>query len=268
MAHLAFLTCLAENHFETVLDQEREWYRTEMQALYNIDLAPKEQVLANLKQHGKPSNWYGKAKMIQSVLTSWISIKDQMETSATYQDQLQLYGQPLVMPSDLELKPFEILKVVYNGGAEVVLPHTPNVAFQRLQNDPIVVLDLNLPTAPTIAREYFDHCCGEIGGNRFEGVVIKPIANPSETIIPFIKVRNPRYLTLIYGPNYQLHGYFAEKGKNVPRKLKQSAVDYKLGLSMLHQPYASLHCNVEMERLIREFLCAEAKSRTTLDARL
>lgn len=71
-----------------------------------------------------------------------------------------------------------------------------------------------------------------------EGIVIKP----EYTIkgkIPFMKVRNENYLTIIYGYDYKLNYHKFIKTKNITHKVKDSIEDFNMGLKMLQSTHLS-----------------------------
>jgi len=150
-----------------------------------------------------------------------------------YEKQLQLYG----APTDLCYKPFNILKIIYNDGKEVI-PELEGKKvgdlFEIVNKDPICRLQLDDPSADDKSMVYYQ----QIISQGMEGIVIKPESlTPQERkhVAPYLKVRNPDYLTLIYGPDYRQCTKYNKllQNKNIKKKLETSIIENNLGLQML-----------------------------------
>lgn len=175
-----------------------------------------------------------------------ITAADYKSFAENYHKQILLYGSD----SEIMLKPFNILKIIMSNGTEIIpgVYGIPNITndfgteniFRLISDDEICILDMNL--APdniiSLAREFYQR---QITENLSEGIVIKP--NFISTLIaPCIKVRNPQYLSIIYGMDYT-HKPIYEKlisQKNITKKLKLSIEEYKKGLDLLKIPYDQL----------------------------
>lgn len=59
---------------------------------------------------------------------------------------------------------------------------------------------------------------------------------------PYMKVRNPDYLTIIYGYDYRFPHKYKKllKQKSIGQKLKTSITEYALGQEMLSFPWDSI----------------------------
>ena len=117
-----------------------------------------------------------------------------------------------------------------------------------------------------------------------EGVVVKSL---QATEIPYLKVRNEQYLTLVYGPHFRepsVYSVMVQK-KNIHHKLKQSEIEWKLGKKMLCIPYSTFQNNdlnnlqvcsndtldqvrLSYQSLLISFFSEEDQVSATMDARL
>jgi len=256
------LSLLDKYGFSSVLDKETAWatnFRTE----YNVDVVKKEDVMKKLTEE-KRGFWYGKYRGLTELQmklegATW---EQQKENLAIYKRQMDLYGMPVVAPADIVFKPFEVLKVVGLDGQEQVLPFPPDVSFRMLQDDAIHIINLSEGDCREKAQAFFDSVSRDLC---MEGVVLKALDGGAE--VPFLKVRNDNYLTIIYGPNYRQSAQFA-KGKKIHRKLKESEIEWNLGLQMLRRPYATLLTDTEFRKVAIDFVQEEERASAKMDARL
>jgi len=186
-----------------------------------------------------------------------------------YHQQLEIYGRD----AEIEIKPFGILKIVYDDGHEVI----PGLfetqigqidAFGLVSTDKQVIVDFN---------NGFDKCLEEVTNyydaltkdQMMEGVVIKPnfyVPN----VAPFMKVRNPNYLTIIYGYDYTTDGKYTKlmKQKSINKKVKTSIEEFSLGIKMLTTKWSDINPeNAEYSKLLVQFLFLE-ESEKDIDPRL
>lgn len=225
---------------------------------------------ANLKEE------YGDA-----IMTTWshlLTLRSYLEPLArhrqsamTYHQQVQLYSQS----APLTFKPFNVIKIIYADGREVIpdlsmsgthpFGSTASQIFQCINNDAILVVDLTSPQAVEQAQAYYQ---AQVAAG-MEGIVIKPetlTAQERKFVAPYLKVRNPQYLTLIYGYDYQ-HSRKLEElrtNKSIRKKLQTSIIESNLGLSMLQfrmplqesdeTPYRQLMANMIFENRKEESL--------------
>jgi predicted kinase len=179
---------------------------------------------------------YHNFKDLKGILETVPSLEEQERAAGVYQQQLELYGKD----SELEYKPFSILKVVYANGEEEfpTLSMRTSELFSLISEDEFLVVNLESPDTYEAAQRFFEKITTERG---MEGVVIKPEVPLSVgvgaegEVIPFMKVRNKEYLTLVYGYDYRLPHKYEKliKQKSIKRKIKASLAEYKLGMEML-----------------------------------
>jgi|GEM_PF-98959 len=216
------------------------------------------------------------------------------EQASVYHRQVEIFG----AQSELHFKPFNILKVIFqspandgtgarstvSGTCETgnVVPFYPNDILHLSQNEIFTLVSddtvlrehhlLNLEgenaeVSFKWAREFYD----QLTGDDYEGVVIKPNHYPEElNYAPFLKVRNSRYLSIIYGYNYQEPRHYTNlvKQKNIAKKVRNSIRDYNLGLKMLQTPKERItEENSQYVKLLVDFVFGEEDTKD-IDPRL
>jgi len=127
-------------------------------------------------------------------------------------------------------------------------------------------LDLSEPDCLEKAERYFAKLTLE---NQMEGVVIKPEIWNGKTV-PYMKVRNPDYLSIIYGYDYKFPHKFRKllKQKNVNQKLRTSLSEYQLGIRMLGVPFGEIDPDHEGYKEIAANLLFEVAKEQEIDPRL
>ncbi len=187
----------------------------------------------NKMQKGELQEKFGHAynnyKYVKSEADRWQPVEAHQEAWEVYTEQVELYGST----GEVHFKPFRILKAIKKDGT--LVPVTLNNAeqFERINGDSIHIVDFSDPDYFAKAEQWQN---ANIISKDMEGCVIKPL-DPAFNVhvTPFMKVRNPRYLTIIYG--YDM--YFPKKfeklfnQKNINNKVRASKVEYKLGEQML-----------------------------------
>lgn len=187
----------------------------------------------------------------------------------TYHEQLEIFGKD----GELEIKPFGILKIVYEDGHEII-PGLPDSSigqvdiFNIVSSDKQCIIDFN---------QGFDKCFQEVNDyfdtltkdQLMEGIVIKPnFYLPN--FIPCMKVRNHNYLTIIYGYDYTTDNKYSRlmKQKNINKKIKTSIDEFNLGIKMLQTKYSDINeNNINYCRLLVDFLFLE-ETEKDIDPRL
>jgi predicted kinase len=174
---------------------------------------------------------YNNFKDLKGILETLPSLDEQEQAASVYLQQLGLYGKE----SELEYKPFSILKLIYANGEEEIPTTTVRTSelFSLISEDEFLVVNLGAPDSYESAKQFFKKITTERG---MEGVVIKPeVPTQAGGVIPFMKVRNSQYLTLVYGYDYRFPHKYEKliKQKNIKRKIKASLAEYRLGMEML-----------------------------------
>jgi len=179
-----------------------------------------------------------------------------------YFDQLKLYGEE----GDLHIEPFCLLKVVYPDSETTFFTETSKSMFQKVNPEGRnLEVDFSDPDYLEKAQAFYD----ELTLN-MEGIVIKPEIMWTPGIAPYMKVRNPRYLSIIYGYDYQKDTKFQRliRQKNIARKLRASIQEYETGKSLLEVPWKEINSeNTRYIGLVSKFMRLEKKAES-LDPRL
>lgn len=194
----------------------------------------------------------------------WTPIKEQKDAIDTYNRQIEIYGKS---DEELDFRPFAILKVVYRDSNEELFWDQGNdFVFGLVSDDQCLIVptdDIGLDNA----RKWFDKIVKE----GYEGVVVKPLEKVHiPGIAPYIKVRNPNYLTIIYGYDYIIEPKFTRmlENKNVRNKLRISVKEFEIGKRMLEIPYNEIsENNIEYLNLCAQMVIEEKKEKE-LDPRL
>ncbi len=206
----------------------------------------------------------------------WIPIEKQNSAISIYNRQIDIYGQ---LEGELRFKPFAILKIVRNDNGRDENNGKESKVYEELfwnySNEFVftAVSDDEYLTAPTDneglnrAREWFDKIVQE----NYEGVVVKPFEKVYiPGVAPYIKVRNPNYLTIIYGYDYTIEPKFARmiESKNIRGKLRTSIKEFDIGKRMIEIPYDKINeNNVEYLNLCAQMVIEEKKEKV-FDPRL
>ncbi|WP_442596749.1 metallophosphoesterase [Neobacillus sp. D3-1R] len=170
-------------------------------------------------------NNYHNFKDLKDILAATHSLDEQDKAYQVYRKQLEIYAKD----NELEFKPFSILKMVYVNGEEEIPKMKTSEMFSFISEDDFLIM--NLEETYDGALEFFKKLTFEHG---MEGVVIKPEVQ-QDGLLPFMKVRNSEYLTLVYGYDYRFPHKYAKliKQKSIKKKVQKSLVEYKLGMEML-----------------------------------
>lgn len=159
----------------------------------------------------------------------------------------------------LEFKAFDILSI---DGPELAFLSgvDPHASFTTVNPDHTVLVDLSDEDEKAYARDFYSRLTVDKG---MEGVVVKPTGWKAEshTAPPYMKVRNPRYLTLVYGYDYEDRLGRLCAQKNISGKVRTSIAEHKLATQMLSAPE-----DVRKECIVK--MIGELKREKTLDPRL
>ena len=166
----------------------------------------------------------------------------------------------------MHIEPFCLLKVVYPDSETTFFTETSKSMFQKVNPEGRnLEVDFSDPDYLEKAQAFYD----ELTLN-MEGIVIKPEIMWTPGIAPYMKVRNPRYLSIIYGYDYQKDTKFQRliRQKNIARKLRASIQEYETGKSLLEVPWKEINSeNTRYIGLVSKFMRLEKKAES-LDPRL
>ncbi|MBQ4900273.1 metallophosphoesterase [Paenibacillus sp. Marseille-P2973] len=205
---------------------------------------------------------YQSYKHVHEIRETYVSLSQHMEAYQTYKRQLELYADD----ESMEYKPFSLLKVVYEDGKEELPGWKTSEMYTFLSEDEAVMLDLSDPDCLEAAERFFSKLTTE---NHMEGIVIKPELWNGKTV-PYMKVRNPDYLSIIYGYDYKFRHKYRKllKQKNVNQKLRTSLNEYRLGMTMLAVPFEEITPEHKGYQEIAANLLFEVAQEREIDPRL
>ncbi|WP_152396594.1 metallophosphoesterase [Paenibacillus guangzhouensis] len=208
------------------------------------------------------SSVYQNYKYAHDIRGTYVPLSEHMKAYQTYRRQLELYAQDEAM----KYKPFAVLKIVYDDGQEEVPEWKTSEMYAFLSEDEAITLDLSEPDGLERAERYFSKLTTE---NHMEGIVIKPEIRNGKTV-PYMKVRNPDYLSIIYGYDYKFPHKYRKllKQKNVNPKLRTSLKEYQLGMQMLAVPFDAITPEHEAYKEIAANLLFEVAQEREIDPRL
>lgn len=197
----------------------------------------------------------------------YMSPEEKEKMRQVYHEQLHLYGEA----GNIDYKPFAILKIVYKDGHEECWYDDPkdwtNYSMFNLVN-PDHCHKYNLydqNEVEALIEQFKQYTTNE----KHEGVVMKPNDLTCKNIPPYMKIRNPEYLTITYGFDYTNDAKYKKlyERKSIKSKLKLSWKEWNLGLEMLRIPYNEINSSNKIKHLFANFIIEDNKSET-FDPRL
>jgi len=189
-------------------------------------------------------------------------LADHVEALKVYSKQLKLYA----ASEAIDYKPFALLKIVYGNGREEIPKWKTSEMYRFLSDDDFLLVNLSEPNYLEQAEHYFSKLTMD---KDMEGVVIKPEIWDGSTV-PFMKVRNSDYLSLVYGYDYRFPHKYNKllKQKNINNKLRASKKEYQLGQRMLEVPFKEIDAkHATYENIVMSMLFEE-KQEIQIDPRL
>lgn len=185
-----------------------------------------------------------------------------------YSEQLDIYAKPFNKDTEKPTyKSFSILKSVKKNGDEIHYFDSDNETLFRMANDMQYVVCNMTPEGYTVARQFYEFVSNQL---HLEGVVIKPFKVDNKDCAPYIKVRNPLYLTIIYGYDYLTtikYNHLLRK-KDIRLKLKTSIEEWNIGKELLQIPYKDINENNKKYNSLMTKMIVEVKKEENLDPRL
>ncbi len=183
-----------------------------------------------------------------------------------YKKQLGIYAKPFDQ-KDLHYKPFSVLKSVKKNGDEIYYFGSDNeTLFKLVNDDEYMVCDLT-KEGYNKAKSFYNNITAI---QNLEGVVIKPYIVDNVGCAPYLKVRSPSYLTIIYGYDYLTTTKYQQllDQKRTYMKLKVSIEEWVLGKELLKIPYKSISSDnsIYMDLMTRMIL--KTNQEETIDPRL
>lgn len=205
-----------------------------MEEIYNDTNFSNDKNIINKKElREKYGHIYETFKNIQIEINRFHPTIVHQKAWEIYHDQLDIYGNNEI---EVDYKPFRILKITKNkeNSKSSSIKIKPSVGFNLVNNDGCHVVNFNNKNYLKEAQEWYSVL---VNDKQMEGCVIKPnVIEITDWVAPFIKVRNPNYLAIIYGYDMNFPKKFESlfKQKNTNRKIKKSIIEYNLGEEMLN----------------------------------
>lgn len=181
-----------------------------------------------------------------------------------YSRQIELYGSD----GEVHFKPFSILKEVFSDGTEKLFFDESNEdIYKGINSDNYLVVDVNNQEEIELLKAFYDKTTLV---DEMEGIMLKPLMVYVKGVVPSLKVRNPRYLTIVYGPDYQVESKLLKliQRKRIKKKLEVSLKEWEIGRRILEIPYNLI--SKENEHFIQAYgeMVLEERNERELDPRL
>jgi predicted kinase len=247
---------LTNTGFEQELDKLR-------QASESVSFNKDMQVLKKsemLEKYGHPK--YNSYQNLNHF--NWYPLTQQQSAYLVYKEQLELYGQV----GELDFKPFAFLKLIRKDGADMLFLNASNAQmFSMLSEDKSVTVETSTPEGLATAEQFYNQVTEN---EKLEGVVVKPDKVYTKGVVPYLKVRNPRYLSIIYGYDYTFPSKFDKlfRQKNITRKARVSLEEFEIGKKLLEIPYAEISEDNDKYLKTMAAMVLEEKREVGLDPRL
>jgi predicted kinase len=250
------LAFLRHNGFEPALQQLMEQY--DASGFEQDQYRTAKSVLS--EKYG--ASVYQTYKHLHDVRESSVPLAEHDRAYEVYKKQLELYAED----AEMEYKPFAVLKIVYDDGREQLPAWSTSEMYRFLSEDEAITLDLSDPDSDARAESFFGKLTTE---KHMEGVVIKPETWNGRTV-PYMKVRNPDYLTIVYGYDYRFPHKYRKlmKQKSIMRKLRTSLNEHQLGVRMLEVKFGEISPQHQAYQEIAANLLFEVGQEREIDPRL
>lgn len=230
-------TALGESLIDEKFSRYSKLYNREIQGLKHLNF---EEVIS--KTISKFSSDDRRSKDMNNFL-SLDPLYNQIKKLNKFDYQLNLYSKK----SDIEYKPFNILKIVYTDGIETIRMDNNFDNFLLISKDPYIIVNTNEWKYDNNLKQYFHE---NIYFEELEGVVVKPLVYEYSSdrkicCAPYIKVRNKEYLRLVYGPDYDNSVKLLKliKKKSIGKKVGLSIKEHEIGRKLLQIPINMLNKN-------------------------
>lgn len=204
-------------------------------------------------------------RSLEAVENFNLDLDQESKAVKSYNEQVSLYGKE----EAVNFIPFALLKVVKESGSEEVFLQENILTkdnYSLAGGTQSLTLEFNDPDYLVKAKDFFKKA-SEAGE---EGVVVKPKFTFMPKLAPMLKVRNPEYLRLIYGFDYQHPENLAKlrDKKSVKKKRQISQREYSLGKKLLEIPEDQLKVDNELFRSLIAAFISEESLEQSLDKRL
>jgi predicted kinase len=200
--------------------------------------------------------------------SEYIPITDQQ--IAVYSHQLDLFAKPVTNVDQIVFKPFCILKMIDSKQENNYISEKMSNydLFKTVSNDKIELIDFSDDNYLDKAKKYWNETVES--QEEMEGIVIKPLQVYTKSVAPAIKVRNKRYLSIIYGHNYLEESKYKKliNKKSIRKKLKVSIQEWEIAKKLLDEPHNSINSTNEKYKQILGQMIMEEQEEIHIDPRL
>ena len=187
---------------------------------------------------------------------------DKQEISLqVFKNQIDTFGKEELV----HCKPFTILKVVSETGKEF-LPNS-NLTYELVNEDAFMHLKFDDHNKEENIQQVYDFFDKLTDANE-EGIMIKPAKNYIKGMPPCFKVRNNKYLTMIYGVNFHNDFYHYLEKRTIKKKLEQSINGWEINQKMLQIAYKNLNEENYLMKLLLLKRINDEEIEKNLDPRL
>lgn len=178
------------------------------------------------------------------------NLKEKQGHLVKFEEALARYGQP----GEATFKAFNIL---WKKEGAVSKSHWDK--FITVNSDAPALVNFEFPDYLEKAKVYFDNLTVKDG---LEGVVAKPLMEEG-CDLPYLKIRSPEYLRLVYGYDYLDPKRYARlvRQKNISGKVRLSIAEHEAAVKML-----TSEGDAKKELVVK--LIGQMKQEKTLDPRL
>lgn len=202
-------------------------------------------------------------RQYNSLENFWVKNLDNYKKAIDiYSKQISHFGKE----QEIYFKPFNILKIVREDKSEIFV--NDNLSYQEVNDDYFLHIPIKTEKDIKIAEEKIYHWFNDLSNENEEGIIIKPRKAFIKGVAPALKVRNDRYLTMIYGINFlEDYPYYLNKRK-INKKFECSINDWMINWDLLKVPYTQINKeNYYFKNLVYDRIIGE-RVEGTLDLRL
>jgi len=191
-----------------------------------------------------------------------LDLPDYRKYIEIYATQLDHFGQT----GDIYFKPFNIHKKVFADGSEQIV--NDNLSYREINGDECLCLPTGNEEEMNRSVKRVYEWFAQLEAENEEGIVIKPRQAFIKNLPPAFKVRNNKYLVMIYGVDFQTNYDYNFQRRKISRKLECSINDWMLNWDMLNVKYTDIDKeNFYLKNLVFDRIMGE-QVESALDIRL
>jgi hypothetical protein len=186
-----------------------------------------------------------------------------------YKEGINIFGEQIEHfghDSEMYFKPFNILKKVFDDGSEYIV--NDNTSYKEINDD--AFLEISITTQEDLEQkaELVTHWFHHLTSDKEEGIVIKPKICFISGLPPALKVRNNRYLVMLYGVDFLSNFQYYMQKRNIAKKIHCSVNDWAINHELLKVKYKDIdHENYHFKNLVYDRIVGE-EIESAIDSRL